>query len=84
MKRREHKKNYSLFTDDLNLRRKIHRHIGFLLQTMHTFSEDIRIEFGIQACEVITLKKTKSCEDRRNNSVRWESDDAGYKFLVIL
>ena len=39
--------------DDLNLCRKTHTHIASLLQTMHTFIENIRIEFGIQACEVI-------------------------------
>ena len=74
--------------DDLNLCRKTHRYIASLLQTMHTFIEDIRIEFEIQACEVITWKKQKVVKTEgitlSDGKVIKENDDAGYKFLGIL
>ena len=49
--------NHLLFMDDLKLFAKSNDQIDSLVNTVHTFSKDNRIEFGIKKCEVLVLKR---------------------------
>ena len=51
--------NHLLFMDDLKLFGKSYEHIDLLVQTVHTFSTDIGIEFGIKNCGLLVLKRGK-------------------------
>ena len=42
--------------DDLKLFGKSYQQIDSLVQTIHTFSTDIGMEFGIKKCGVLILK----------------------------
>ena len=44
---REEKINHLLFMDDLKLYSRIEKGLDSLVQTVHAFSEDIGMEFGI-------------------------------------
>ena len=45
--------------DDLRLFGKSYEQIASLVQTVHTFSIDIGMEFGIKKCGVLVLKRGK-------------------------
>ena len=48
--------NHLLFMDDLKLFSKSNDQIDSLVNTVHTFSEDNGMEFGIKKCRVLVLK----------------------------
>ena len=48
--------NHLLFMDDLKLFSKSNDQIDSLVNTVHTFSEDNGLEFGIKKCRVLVLK----------------------------
>ena len=56
---RESKINHLLFMDDLKLFGKSYEQIDTLVQTVHTFSTDIGMEFGIKKCGMLVLKGGK-------------------------
>ena len=56
---RETKINHLLFMDDLKLFRKSYEQIDSLVQTVHTFTMDIGMEFGIKKSGVLVLKHGK-------------------------
>ena len=43
--------------DDLKLFGKSYEQIDSLMQTVHTFTMDIGMEFGIKKCGVLVLKR---------------------------
>ena len=51
--------NHLLFMDDLKLFGKSYEQIDSLVQTVHTFSIDIGMEFRIKKCRVLVLKAVK-------------------------
>ena len=76
--RREAKINHLLFMDDLKLFGKSYEQNDFLVRTVHTFTRDIGMEFGIKKCGVLVLKRDKivkmegrNCTTRR--LTRWAS-----------
>ena len=56
---RESKINHLLFMDDLKLFGKSYEQIDTLVQTVHTFSTYIGMEFGIKKCGMLVLKGGK-------------------------
>ena len=58
--------NHLLFMDDLKLFAKSYEQIDSLVQTVHTFSIDIGMEFGIKKC----TKTRKNCKDGRSFTTR--------------
>ena len=75
--------------DDLELFGKSYEQIDSLVRTVHTFTMDIRMEFGIKKCGVLVLKHGKivkmegrSCTT--SGQVVKEIDESGYKYLGIL
>ena len=55
----EAKLNHLLFMDDLKLYGKTDKEIESLVQTVRVFSEDISMEFGIEKCASISIKRGK-------------------------
>ena len=55
----EFKLNHLLFMDDLELFGKSSDQIDSLVQTVFMFSVDIGMEFWLNKCGVVTLKKGK-------------------------
>ena len=54
------KLNHLLYMDDLKLYSKNEKELDSLIQTVRVFSQDIRMEFGIDKCATIVLKRGKS------------------------
>ena len=85
---RECKINHLLFMDDLKLFGKSYEQINALAQTVHIFSSDIGMEFGIKKCGVLVLKRGKIAKIEGmvlpDGQVMKEIDDNGYKYLEIL
>ena len=51
--------NHLLYMNDLKLYYKNEREIDSMVQTVRVFDQDIRIEFGIDKCAIIVLKRGK-------------------------
>ena len=45
--------------DDLKLFSKSEQQIDTLVRTVHVFSSDVGMEFGLKKCEIITMKRGK-------------------------
>ena len=82
------KLNLLLSMDDLKLFAKSKKQIDSLIQTVHIFSEDIRIQFGIKKCGVLIMERGKVI---RTDGIRLpggqdmkEIDETGYAYLGIL
>ena len=53
------KKEYNIFMDDLKLYVKSEKQTNTLVRTVCVFSTDIRMEFGIKKCGILTMKRGK-------------------------
>ena len=51
--------NHLLFMDDLKLCSKSEKALNSLIQTVSIFSEDIGMQFGIDKCAMLAMKKGK-------------------------
>ena len=51
--------NHLLFMDDLKLYSTSEKALDSLIQTVRIFSEDIGMQFGIDKCAVLVMKKGK-------------------------
>ena len=80
--------NHLLFMDDLKLFGKSYEHIDLLVQTVHTFSTDIGLEFRIKNCGFLVLKHGKIVKMEGvvlpDGQVMREIEDRGYRYLGIL
>ena len=57
--KREYKLNHLLFTDDLKLYTKSEEQTNPLMRTVHVFSNDIGMEFGIKKYGILTMESGK-------------------------
>ena len=78
-----------LFMDDLILYSKNERQVDTLVHTLRVFSEDIGMQFGINNCAVLVMKKGKmtKCEGiKMLDGSLFRNIDEGdvYKYLGIL
>ena len=57
--KKEYKLNHLLFMDDLKLLRTV--------RTVHVFSTDTGMKFGMKKCEILTMKRGKvgRCEGKK-------------------
>ena len=82
------KLNHLLFMDDLKLFDKSKNQIDSLVQTVHIFSEDIGMQFGIKKCGVLIMEWGKVIRTDgirlRVGSYMKNIDEAGYTYLEIL
>ena len=53
--------NHLLFMDDLKLYGKTERELQSLLHTVRIISKDTGMEFGIDKCSIVHIKKGKTC-----------------------
>ena len=88
LKERNHKINHLLFMDYLKLYRKSRDQIDSLVRTVHLFSTDIRMEFGIKKCAVQIHKGGKAVKCYGiilpDGQVLKQMDEDVYKYLGIL
>ena len=57
--KKEYKSNHLLFMNDLKLYAKSEEQTNKLVRTVHVFSTDISIEFGMKKCGILTMKRGK-------------------------
>ena len=57
--KKEYKLNHLLIMDDLKLFFKSEKQMDTLVRTVHFFSTDVGMEFGMQKCGIFTMKKEK-------------------------
>ena len=74
--------------DDLKLFAKSEEQIDTLVRTVHVFSNDIGMEFGMKKCGILTMKRGKvvRCEGIMlpNNEVMKEAEKKGYTYLGLV
>ena len=81
--------NHLLYMDDLKLYGKKEKELDSLVQTVRVFSQDIRMEFGIDKCAMIVLKRGKlvmsdgiKLPDAKE--IKSMNEGEGYKYLGII
>ena len=74
--------------DDLKLFAKNEEQIDTLVGTVHVFSTDIGMEFGMRKCGILTMKRGKVVRSEGlklpNNEVMKEVEKEGYTYLGIV
>ena len=82
------KLNHLLFMVDLKLFSKSEEQMDTLVRTVHVFSSDIGMEFGIKKCGILAMKKVKvvRCEGIKLpiSEVMKEVGKEGYTYLGIV
>ena len=81
--------NHLLFVDDLKLYSRSEKGLDSLVQTVHVFSEDIGVEFGIEKCATLVMEKGKivksvGIELRDGKVIKSLQESESYKYLGIL
>ena len=81
--------NHLLYMDDLKLYSKTEKTFDSLIQTVRIFSNDIKMEFGIEKCAILVLKRGKVVKSEGiklpdNRKMRSLNENEGYKYLGIL
>ena len=80
--------NRLLFMDDLKLCGKLERKLQPLIHTVRIMSKDIGMEFGMDKCNIVRIKKGKICDmediEIRNGQQMKQNEGSGYKYLGII
>ena len=81
--------NHLLFMDDLKLYSRSEKGLDSLLQTVHVFSEDIGIEFGVEKCAMLLMEKGKTVKSvdielPDCKVIKLLQEGESYKYLGIL
>ena len=81
--------NHLLFMDDLKVYGKNEKEIDILINSVRIFSQDIRMEFGINKCATIVMKRGKIKESKGitlpdGQQIKSLEEGDGYKYLGIL
>ena len=80
--------NHLLFMDDLKLFGKDMEEVEKLCQTVHKFSQDIGMKFGLDKCAVLELKNgvRERCDGvvLPDGGMMQDVDENGYKYLGVL
>ena len=86
--KKEYKLNHLLFMDDLKLYAKSEKQTNTLVRTVHVFSTDIGMEFGIKKCGILTMKRSKIVKNEGiklpDGKVIRQVGQEGYKYLGII
>ena len=82
------KLNHLLLKDDLKLFTKSKNQIDSLVQTVHIFSEDIGMQFGIKKCGVLIMERGKVIREDgirlSDRQLMKDIGETGYTYLGIL
>ena len=70
----KYKLNHLLLMDDLKLFSKNEEQMDTLVRNVYVFSADIRTEFGMKKCGILTMKREKATK---------EVEEEGYTYLGI-
>ena len=78
-----------MYMDDINLIAKNKKELDTLIQTITIYSEDKRMEFGIEKCSVLIMKSgkrqiTEGIELPNQERNRTLEEKENYKYLEIL
>ena len=80
--------NHRLYMDDLKLYGRSNSELKTLLDTTKTFSDDICMEFGIDKCASVTIRKGKKISTEGvtlpDGSILQDVTEEGYRYLGIL
>ncbi len=80
--------NHLLFMDDLKLYAKSSDDLDALVNLVGTYSKDICMEFGMDKCAVVHMKKGKRVRSEGltlpSGEVMKDVDQSGYKYLGVL
>jgi len=80
--------NHLLFMDDLKLYAKSEKKLENLVETVKSYSDDIKMEFGLSKCAVLSVKKGKRQPSEGlvlpSGDTMKEVDEDGYKYLGVL
>ena len=81
--------NHLLFMDDLKLYGKNEKQIDTLLNTVRIFSKDIGMEFGINKCATVNIKRGRKVTSEgiqlpNGDLIKNLEDNDAYKYLGIL
>ena len=86
--RKEYKLNPILFMDDLKLYAKSEQQTNTLVRTVHVFSTDIGMEFGIKKCGILTMKRGKTVKSEGtklpDGEVMKQVGQEGYTYLGMI
>ena len=86
--KKEYKLNQLLFMDDLKLYAMNEEQTNTLVRTMHVFSTDIGMEFGIKKCGILTMKRGKIVKSEgiklTDVDVMKQVGQEGYTYLGII
>ena len=82
------KVNHLLFMDDLKLYGKSERELNSLVNTVHIFSEDIGMKFGMDKCNVMVMERGKMKQTTGiklpDGEVMKQIEKDGYKYLGMI
>ena len=81
--------NHQLFTDDLKLYSKSERGLDSLVQTVRIFSENTGMQFGIEKCAMLVMKKGKIVKSDgiqfpKDKVIKSLEEGESYKYLGAL
>ena len=81
--------NQLLFMDDFKLYSRSEKELDSLVQTVHVFSEDIGMEFGLEKCATLVMEKGKivksvGIELPDGKVIKSLQEGESYKYLGIL
>ena len=81
--------NHLLYMDDLKLYSRTEKELNSLVETVRIFSKDINMEFVIQKCALLVLKRGKSVKTegiqlQDNSFIRSLENDENYKYRGVL
>ena len=88
MSKASQKISHLLFMDDLKLYATNKNELSSLINTVSIFSKDIRMEFGLNKCAIVEIRRGSRIEtegiDLGADGTIKEADPTGYKYLGIL
>ena len=78
-----------MYMDDIKLFAKNEKELKTLIHAVRIYSQDIRIEFGIEICAMLLMKSgkrhmTDGMELPNQNKIRTLGENENYKYLGIL
>ena len=86
--KKEYKLNHLLFMDDLKLFSKSEEQMDTIVRTVHVFSTDTGMAFGMKKCGILIIQRGKvvRCEGIKlpNCEVIKEVEKEGYTYLGIV
>ena len=83
------KVNHLLFMDELNLYASNEKSLEVLIETVHVFSNGIGMEYGVEKCAVLTMKKGNMANSDgmallNKTTIERLKEGDNYKYLEVM